>query len=296
VILLDFNQTGISSLMAQGGSTPGSDISLPLVRHIVLNTIRMLNVKFKTEFGKMVICCDNRSYWRKRVFPYYKANRKASRQSSNLDWDTIFYTLNTIRDELNEFFPYPVIDVEGAEADDVIAALTFHAQTLSTSDRMFDEPEPVLILSGDHDFQQLQKFPTVKQYDPVKKAWIVPSKSPRQTLLEHILRGDTGDGIPNFLSDDAVFVTEKARQKSIFKAKMDEWIVQPMSYFENSPEFKQNFIRNRELIDLTRVPEDIQRQVVESYTTQLGTRNKSHLKQFFLSRDMNILFNYISEF
>jgi hypothetical protein len=297
MILLDYNQTAISTLMAQGANSPNADISLPLVRHMIMNTIRGLNVKYRSKYGKMVICCDNRNYWRKERFPHYKANRKVNRKKSNLDWDAIFKVLNTVRDELNEYFPYPVLDIPRAEADDVIGSLVFHSQTLVREGGIFDDVvEPVLILSGDHDFQQLQKFSNVTQYDPVKKAEITLSAHPSKVLLEHIIRGDVGDGIPNFLSPDDVFVTPGTRQKSIMQAKLDVWLTQKPSEFLLDEEDRKRFERNRELIDLSYIPQEIQEDVVAAYTSQLETRNKSKLKMFFAKNDMMVLFDHLSDF
>ena len=104
-------------------SDPRAKIDEGLIRHIVLNSLRSYTKQFKAKYGNMVICCDSKKYWRREVFPFYKSNRKKDRDKSDFDWNLIFETLNKIRDELKQNLPYRVIEVEGAEADDIIAVL-----------------------------------------------------------------------------------------------------------------------------------------------------------------------------
>jgi 5'-3' exonuclease len=203
MIIVDFNQVMISSLMAQLGNHTNIPIEEGLFRHMVLNSIRSYKQKFSQEYGEIVIACDDKNYWRKQLFPYYKANRKKHRDSSELDWTTIFNCFNKIKQELKDNFPYRVIQVETAEADDIIATLAGYDQ------------QDTLILSGDKDFIQLHND-TIKQYDPVKKKFI-KHDNPVGYLYEHILKGDAGDGIPNILSDDDVFVVEGKRQNLLHK-------------------------------------------------------------------------------
>ena len=211
MIVIDYNQVAIATFMGEIGHRPDNtiDIDVDLMRHMILNTIRSYKNKFSEEFGdEMVIACDNRNYWRRKVFPQYKAGRKKSRDSSNLDWSSIFDALQIIRQELDEYFPYPVIDVDGAEADDVIGTLAEYSQTAGKGSGLFDEGTqiPFLVLSGDHDFNQLQKWSNVKQYAPAQKKWIKIKEPAEQVLMEHIIVGDRGDGVPNMLSPDNSFV------------------------------------------------------------------------------------------
>ena len=217
IIVIDYNQVAIATFMAEiGHRTENIEVDLPLLRHMIINTIRSYKSKYGAEFGDIVIACDNRHYWRRKVFPFYKAGRKKVREESSFDWSAIFDALAIIREELSEYFPYPVIDVEGAEADDVIGALAEYSQTMGEVDGLFGDPTPVpyLIISGDHDFIQLQKWKNVKQYAPALKKWIKLKEPAEQFLMEHIITGDKGDGIPNMLSPDDSF-TENKRQKSI---------------------------------------------------------------------------------
>jgi 5'-3' exonuclease len=205
MILIDLNQVLISNLMQQIGSNPKVKLDEGLIRHMVLNSLRSYSKQFRSKYGEIVIACDSKKYWRRDVFPFYKAHRKKDREKSEFDWHLIFETLNKIRDELKANFPYRVIEVEGAEADDVIGVITARSAL----------DQDILILSSDKDFVQLQKYPNVSQYSPILKRF-VKTEDPHQYIREHIIRGDKGDGIPNFLSPDNTFVIGE-RQKVISK-------------------------------------------------------------------------------
>jgi 5'-3' exonuclease len=211
MILVDMNQVTISNLMMQIGSRK-NDVDEDLVRHMVLNSLRSYRSRFHEEYGELILCYYSKKYWRSDFFPNYKCNRKKDRENSGLDWNLIFDTLNNIRDEVREHFPYKVLEVEGAEADDCIAAIVNHiAKTPS-------EFEPVLVLSGDKDFIQLQKHNFVKQYAPVQKKFI-NGIDPNIYIKEHVLKGDRSDGVPNFLSPDNTFIDE-LRQKPLAKKEV----------------------------------------------------------------------------
>ena len=210
MVLVDMNQVTLSSLMMQIGQTKDLEVSPDLVRHMVLNSIRMYRTKFVADYGELILCYDSKHYWRKDFFPQYKSNRKKMRESSDFDWDTIFNTLNVLKEELRTNFPYKILEVYGAEADDIIA-------TICESQK-----EKIMIVSGDKDFIQLQKYKNVKQWNPVQKK-MLNGKNPDLYLKEHIIKGDRSDGIPNVLSDDNTFV-DKIRQKPLTKKKIRTWV------------------------------------------------------------------------
>jgi len=279
VIILDYNQVALSNLMVSG--IKHSNVDESLLRHMILNSIRSNKVKFEQEFGELIIACDATSNWRKQFFPYYKANRKKNRQDSGLDWNEIFRVLNMVRDELAEFFPYPTVRVEHAEADDVIATICHeHGRELGG--------EPILILSGDKDFQQLQKYANVKQFDPVRKRWI-KCNHPDIFLREHIIKGDTGDGIPNILSSDDTFVAN-ARQKPLRAKKIDELLSNGIP-----TELDHNYHRNRMMIDLDRVPNTIRNETIEVLQQQCG-KDRSKLFNYFIKHKLKNLTEVIAEF
>lgn len=262
---------------------------------MVLTSILSYKRKFGDKYGQMVFCTDDRKYWRKEFFPYYKANRKKMRDASKFDWNLIFTTLNKIRDEIADKFPYIVIRIEGAEADDIVATMCKYTQTNRLIQQGLDQvQEDVLILSGDKDFLQLQKYPNVSQYSPILKKFLV-EKEPQRYLLEHILTGDSGDGIPNFLSSDAVFVTPDQRQKPIRKDKLAEWVAAENleSMFDET--MLRNFKRNQTLIDLSNVPPKIEQKIVEAF--EKGPQGeKRNLLNYFIENRLKYLMESISEF
>lgn len=282
MIILDFNQVAIANLMVQG--TRNLEINENLLRHMILNSIRMNRVKFASEYGEMVIACDATDNWRKKYFPYYKANRKVSRDESSVDWKEMFRILNKIREEISEYFPYPTIRVETAEADDIIATLCHeHGRELGG--------DPILILSGDKDFQQLQRYSNVDQYDPTRKRWIRCS-DPDRFLLEHILKGDASDGIPNVLSSDDTFVA-KARQKPLRSKFLDTVMNEGIKSLDE--DVKRNYLRNHMLIDLDNVPNDIAAQALYMYEEQ-SNKGRDKLFNYFIKYKLKNLTECITEF
>lgn len=247
MILLDLNQVVIANLMQHFNfSAKGAAVNEPLVRHMVLNSIRSYNQQFGAKYGKMIVCCDNRQYWRGRVFPYYKMHRKRDRDASDFNWNEIFQCLNKVKEELKTYAPFNVIEVVGAEADDIIAVLSKKFSSRGSS---------TLIVSSDKDFLQLQKWPRVDQYSPFHKRFL-KTGDPEKLLKEHILRGDKGDGIPNFLSSDASIINDE-RQKSLNKKKMEVWLEQDPKVFCTTQTMQSGYERNKMLIDLDQIPQDV---------------------------------------
>lgn len=282
MMILDLNQVMISTLMVQLGNHQNAELEEPLLRHMVLNTIRSLNVKFKEEFGEMVIASDGRNSWRRTVFPYYKAHRRKAREESELNWTLIFESFEKIKSELDQYFPYRVIRVDGAEADDIIG-------TLITEYSAFNRKS--LIISGDKDFIQLHRYPAVKQFDPVKKKF-VRHDDPEEYLKEHIFRGDRGDGVPNMLSPDGVFV-EGGRQTPITTKKVELWLKMEVSEFDEK--MRRGYERNRILIDLSCTPEDIKKQILNKYNEQ-ADKDRSRMFNYFVTYKLKNLMESISEF
>ena len=283
MIILDLNQVMISTLMASIGNHTNMDIDEDLLRHMILNTIRANVKKFKGEYRELVIACDDKNYWRKDFFPHYKAHRKKDREKSELDWNKIFKILNQVRDDLKEYFPYPVIQVERTEADDVIGTLA----------RAMGDTTDILILSGDKDFIQLHKYKNVQQYNPILKKF-VKHDNPELYLKEHIIKGDRGDGIPNIASPDDVFVTG-GRQKPLRKALFQTLIESNIDDVESGlDDFKRNWQRNRTLVDLSQTPPAIVEKVFEEYNKQ-GTK-KNRIMEYFTKHKLSSLLESIGDF
>jgi len=280
MVLIDLNQVLLAGLMAQIANQKGK-LDEDLIRHMILNIIRTHVKNFKKEYGEIVLCCDNRKYWRKEYFPFYKANRKKTRDKSDLDWHLIFDMLAKFKVELKENFPYKIIDVEGAEADDIIGTLA----------PRFAPHQPVLILSSDGDFLQLQNYKGVKQYNPSQKKYVV-SENPIMDLKEKIIRGDKGDGIPNIFSPSDCFVRD-LRQKPITKGTLEKLMQE--SYLEQDETTKANYMRNATLIDLTFIPVEIKEAIINTYEeTKPASRQK--LLNYFMEHKLKNLLEVIEDF
>jgi len=283
MILVDMNQVMIANMMMQIGNHQNAEIDVSMLRHMILNTLRANRKKFTAEFGELVICCDDKNYWRRQIYPYYKANRKKSRDSSELDWNSIFQALNSIREELKEFFPYKVIQIETCEADDIIGVVTHEEGT------ELNAGEPILILSGDKDYIQLHKYANVKQYDPVRKRWI-SNANPEKYLAEHILKGDSGDGIPNVLSPDNCFVMG-IRQRPVTQKRIAEWA----DINNMQDEVKRNYMRNKAMIDLSEVPQGMKEEILKAWHEENG-KDRSQLLNYFIKNKLRNLMECITEF
>lgn len=293
MILVDYNQVLISNIMSQINSNPNAELNGDLIRHMVLSSILYYKNRFGNLYGEMIFCADNRKYWRKNVFPYYKANRKKARDKSEFDWILIFETLDKLKKEIKQNFPYKVIEVDGAEADDIIGTLVKESQSQMPR-------EKVLILSSDKDFMQLQRYDNVYQYSPIMKK-MLNTNDPRGYLYEHVIRGDSGDGVPNVLSSDDVLIVEGKRQKPIRSAKLDEWIETIKSQGEpdflatQNEDFQRNWHRNRQLVDLEKTPDSIAKAIVEEYEKEpVGERRK--LLSYFIKNKLRNLMEQMSEF
>jgi len=276
MIIFDYQQIAISNLMEQIGSSKSS-VDENLVRHMILNTIRTYVKKFKESHGpEVVIACDNRNYWRREFFPHYKAGRKKARAASGHDWSSIFESLNKIREELKQSSPYKVIDVDGAEADDIIGTLV----------QKYSGTEKIMILSSDKDFAQLQRYPNVEQFSPILKKFI-KEPFPLVQLKQLIIRGDKGDGIPNILSADDVFVVGN-RQKPITESKIIKWLNQDPKEFCND-EMLRNFCRNETMIDLTKVPDPLRQDILNTYETAKGKTKQEFMNYMIANRLKNLI-------
>ena len=282
MIIIDYNQVAISNLMEQIGSSK-TPVDESLVRHMILNTIRTYVKRFKVSHGpEIVIACDNKKYWRREIFPHYKAGRKKAREASGHDWSTIFDCLNKIRDELKVNSPYKVLDVDTAEADDIIAVLALK----------YSATQKIMILSSDKDFAQLQKYPNVEQFSPIlKKA--IKEPFPSAQLKQLIIRGDKSDGIPNILTKDDVFVTG-GRQKPITEVKIIGWMNQEPKEFCNE-DMLRNYARNEMLIDLTRIPESLKEAILHTYDEAKG-RTKQEFMNYMIANRLKNLLEVIDEF
>ena len=275
------NQISLASMMMHLHMNKTKEPDDSMVRHMILNSLRMYRTRFSSEYGELVLCHDSRHYWRRDFFPEYKASRRKGREKSDLDWDAIFQCLNAIKEEIKINMPYKCLEVYGAEADDIIGTL---CATIS---------EEIMIISGDKDFIQLQRFPNVKQFSPITKK-TVNGANPGGYLKEHVFRGDSGDGVPNVLSPDNTF-TDGLRQRPLGKKKIASWMDHNFEDVAPNDEVKRNYQRNRKLIDLTYTPDELTKEIIDTYNeAPFGDRSK--LLNYFIQKRLKNLTESIGEF
>ena len=279
MILLDFSGIAIAPVVM--GKVGSNDENL--IRHMILNSIRMYKQKFKS-YGDMVIVADAGGNWRKELFPQYKASRKKTRAKSSMNWEEVFRITSMVREEIRENFPYKVMHIEGCEADDCIAQLVEETQE-------FGKAEDVMIVSSDKDFAQLQRYSNVKQYSPMQKKFIV-EKNPRTLLEEHILQGDTSDGVPNVLSPDNTF-TDGLRQTPLRKKLRDLLVEDPHS---QGDEIYRNYLRNKKMIDLRECPDTIKTDIINKFDDQEPVNNKAKVFPFLVNKQCRLLLENVQEF
>lgn len=285
MILVDYNQVMLASLFMSIGNHTNMEIDENLIRHMFLNSLRANRKKFTEDFGELVICADGKNSWRRQFFPYYKAGRRKSREESELDWNELFRIINTIREELAEFFPYKVLHFDHCEADDIIGVICNEYGV-----EMNNGSESILILSGDKDYIQLHKYANIKQYNPVQKKWI-QNNEPNKYLAEHIIRGDGSDGVPNILSPDNSIVVGE-RQKAITSKRLEDLMKGPEHMDETT---KTRYFRNKMMIDLSEVPANYKEQILEEFAKdkQVG---RSSLFNYFVTRKLKNLITDIGDF
>ena len=283
MIIMDYNGIAMGSIMIE------KTLNEELIRHMILNTIRMYKVKFQEEYGEVVLAADGFGNWRRGAFPQYKAARRKNREASSetFDWPEAFRILNTVREEIKENFPYKVIHIDGCEADDIVGVLVDNTQE-------FGNFEPVMIVSADGDFKQLQRYENVKQFSPIQKKFVVENH-PRLHLKEKIIKGDTGDGVPNIFSHDDTFV-HGLRQTPASKKR----IVEVLNYLESSnstlPSWWRNYQRNELLIDLSKTPQHLKDNILESYQSQDPWSNKGKVLPYLINKKCKMLIECIEEF
>jgi hypothetical protein len=289
IILIDYNQVALAAILSfQADLKKGTDAEkVNLIRHVALSSIKAYKQKYHKEYGDIVITCDGRKYWRKEFFPNYKGQRKKAREESDLDWKLIFETLGQIRDDIREYFPYRVINLDRCEADDVIAVL-------AESTQEFGKYEPVMIVSSDKDFKQLQQYDNIKQYSPyIKKQITVNKKELKAWLIEHIVKGDAGDGIPNILTDDNCFMEER-RQSTVSSKRLAEFMEKGIDACRNDVE-RRNWQRNETLVNFKHIPEDIKEIILAEFEKK-PKGDKNSIMNYLIKHKCRLLLDNLEDF
>ncbi len=285
MIIVDYSGIAIATIAINRENEEG------MLRHMILNSLRMYNAKFRDEYGQMILACDGAKNWRKDYYPQYKANRKKDRDSSDFDWAEAFRIMHQVREEIRDNFPYKVIHIDKCEADDIIGTL------VENSNEFGGTGEKIMIVSSDGDFKQLQKYNNVKQYSPLLKKLVV-EEHPHTHLTDKVLRGDAGDGVPNVLSDDNVLV-EGRRQTPLSKKKREAILnsldIMSKEVYQES-DWYRNYQRNSTLIDLSKTPKDIKEQIINSFDSQDPWSNKGKVFPYLVAKNCQQLINDVQEF
>lgn len=264
-----------------------------LIRHVILSQLKYYNVKYRQQYGKLIISCDGGHYWRRTIFPYYKANRKKAREKQDIDWDLVFQVFNEMIKDLREYFMFKVVQVDQAESDDVIAILSKYFQTNEIQDDiMFSIKQPIIIISSDKDFIQLQKYDNVKQISPRNKM-DVTDPDPNRYLQEKIANGDRGDGICNILSPDNTFV-DGLRSNKLTSKKLNQLLEEGYDNCKDQT-IKRNWKRNKVLIDFDYIPKSIESKIIEEYQKPIQG-NKAKAFNYLIQHNCNLLVKDIEDF
>lgn len=263
MIIYDFSNIVIGAAMSYFQSTR-QQIDLNLLRHIALNCIISDKSRHDSYVGNLgvVLAFDSRHYWRKDVFKHYKGTRKKGRDKSDFDFNTFYGHFNTLKEEFSQSLPYKCVEVDKAEADDIIAVLA----------KTYVSEENICIVASDKDMLQVQKYSSfpwsIFQYSPKVKKFITP-ESKELTLYSHIIGGDSIDGIPNIWSDEDTYVTDGKRCKqfsSKTKQLVDTFVSDEDLYkVLVTDELKKRYEINKTLIDLDCIPQDLQYKILETF-------------------------------
>ena len=297
MILVDYSQVALAAILTFQRELKGTESEVKnLIRHVTLSTLKSYKKKYGKEYGELVICCDGRKYWRKEFFEFYKGMRKSNRDKSDLDWKLIFDTLSEMREDISQHFPYHVMHIDRAEADDIIAVMTQYLQeNLLIQEGLVEEPQKILILSSDKDFKQLQLYPTVKQWSPMQKKYITATKKEIvEHKIEHIVKGDTGDGVPNILSKDDVFMKGE-RQKPVSAKRLQEFFDNGFTACRNDEE-RRNWHRNTTLVDFDHIPPDVKESIIVSYISSKPKGDKMSIMNYLMEHRCRLLLDEIEEF
>jgi hypothetical protein len=297
MILVDYSQVALAAILTFQRELKGSEAEVKnLIRHVTLSTLKSYKKKYGKDYGELVICCDGRKYWRKEFFEFYKGMRKSNRDKSDLDWKLIFDTLSEMREDLAKVFPYRVLHVDRAEADDIIAVLVKYMQeNLLVQEGLVEEPQKVLILSSDKDFKQLQLFNNVKQWSPMQKKYITATqKEITEHKIEHIVKGDTGDGVPNILSKDNVFM-EGERQKPMSAKRLQEFFEKGFDACKNDEE-RRNWHRNATLVDFQFIPTDVSEEIIKAYINTQPSGDKMTIMNYLIEHRCRLLLDELEDF
>lgn len=281
MIFVDFSSIAFSAFMPQAEKFMKAPNNY---KSLVLNIIRHINVTHRKQYGELIVCFDGKLNWRREVFPEYKQVRRNKRDDSVINWDDVFTLMSEIRNDIKEYTPFKNIQVDRAEADDVIGTLCY---------KLHNGPNN-LIISPDKDFIQLQRLGNVRQWSNIQKKFIKPEQTAVKDLELKIIKGDSGDGVPNILSDDDTFINEDKKQGMVTKRRVEEWLSGPYEKTMTTATYAR-YKRNKKLIDLSQTPDEIKTEITEKFKEPAkGSINS--LMTYFARHKMSNLFASLDDF
>lgn len=303
-ILVDLSQIVMSGVITQ----LADDLERPnveadsLIKHMVYTMLLGLKQKFGKEYGEMILCADSNKYWRREYFQWYKGHRKHAKEKAKIDWKVVYAALDALIVDLSEYFPYKVIEVENCEADDIIACLTHYYQEneLDEGGLFGGSPKRIMICSSDGDFIQLQKYSNVAQWNNQHKK-MVSSSNPKRDLLEKIASGDSGDNIPNVITENvwsqhrAENLEVKLRATPMKSARLEEFSELGEKACKTDEE-RANYARNDMLINFDNIPSHVYDSIINTYATYKKKGNTTKLMSYFTKNRMKVLFGDVASF
>lgn len=235
ILLVDMANLGIRTGMSEFKSDPIN--WLHNWKTAVLE--KLVEMIQKTDANSVVLCQEGKRNWRFDVFDQYKSHRKEEKAKAKMDYEAYYPMFDDFCDKLKQYLPNIYqLKVERAEGDDIIAVLT----------KNFTEKNDVICVSTDRDFYQLYKFNGYKQYNPIKRNY-VQVLDPERYLLEKIVVGDKGDGVPHVKSRVSVKTAA-----TIVENGLEEWI--------KKEKVQKEYERNKTLIDFECIPADVQHAIM----------------------------------
>jgi 5'-3' exonuclease len=269
-----------------------ADIKLGMAFHITLNSIKKAWQDFNGSH--VVFCLEGRS-WRKDFYKPYKAQRAAARAAhteKEADEEKVFWeAFDTFKDFIKDKTNCTVLQHSQLEADDLIAGwIQSHPN------------DNHVIISTDTDFLQLIA-PNVKQYNGVSETTIThegyfdakgksvidkktqvakPAPEPEWLLFEKCMRGDTSDnvfsaypGVREKGTKNKVGLREAFGDRDSKGFNWNNLMLQRWTDHEGKEHrVREDYDRNRQLIDLSAQPEHI-RQLMTETITEATQANKN---------------------
>lgn len=257
-ILHDYNNLAFRCFFIKdvGITTPQPDYQL--WKYMVINSIYESMYRIE-DVNEVILAVDDTKSWRSVYFPRYKENRKVQRKKrTDVNWNDLFSHLNNYSVELRNSLPIKVIRTQKAEADDVIAVL---CMDVITQDRY--------IISNDEDFTQLCNIKGIKVYHPNKMEYL-ECEDTDMFIVEKCLLGQSKDNIFNVKtpSDWGQTPETEGKRKPGYGSKS---LITTMEYgWEKWLEdngLKNNFDRNKILMDFRKIPPSIRSNIRKRYET-----------------------------